>query len=110
MAYLYIICPTDTFFEFSQEILAEISKLGEWIVGMRFFNYLQPDFRWFQFDSDVYVVKKFPSANTYSMCVRAKTREGKQFDWKEVFNFILTLKDKYEEQGPLEEDSLELDD
>lgn len=29
------------------------------------------------------------------MCVSAKTREGKAFYWRETFNLVLELKDRY---------------
>lgn len=47
LAYLYLICPIETFFSCSEAIEKEIEKLGELIIGIRFFNHLEPNFRLF---------------------------------------------------------------
>jgi hypothetical protein len=93
--YLIIISEKIVFFDQSKEIAKEIEKVGDMIIGVRFFNYIEPNFRNFSFDNETYLIRRFPKFNTYSMNVSAKTREGKVFNWREVYQMILDQKDKY---------------
>ena len=77
-----IISERNTFFDKSKEIADQIQKVGDLIVGVRFFNFLEPSFRSFHFNNDKYLIRKFPKVKTYSMNVSARTREGHVFRWK----------------------------
>lgn len=103
LSYLYLVCRMETFFNCREAIEKELGKCGEFIIGIRFFNNLEPSFRWMYFDKEVYVVNKFPKANPYSMSVSAKTKEGKQFHWHAVYTQILQLEDKYSREEVMEE-------
>ena len=89
ICYLMIISEINTFFTFSEKIKAELQKLEKYIIGMRFFNFIEPNFRYFTFDNEVHAVGKFPKVRPYSMMVSARTREGKTFSWKNAFEKIL---------------------
>jgi nitrogen regulatory protein PII-like uncharacterized protein len=94
-SYLMVICQHQTFYKHSKLIEEQIAKLGPLIVGARFFNYLEPSFRFFNFDKDSCFILKYPKFNPYSMIVYARRREGHVFDWKTTFAQILSLEKHY---------------
>lgn len=63
---------------------------------MRFFNWMSPSFRFFEFDSNKYIVRKFPRHGTYSMNVQGKRKEGYPFVWKEAYQMVLDTKPKFD--------------
>ena len=77
-----IVSPQSIFFEASKLIETELEKIGKYIIGMRFFNFIHPEFRHFTFDSEKHFVARFPKHRTYSMIVFARRGQEHEFSWK----------------------------
>lgn len=96
VTYLMIICEMELFYGKRESIEAELRKMEELIIGMRFFNFIEPNYRAFHFSSDTFIIRKFPVKNTYSMLVSAKTKEGHQFNWRKMVQAIVDMRDSFQ--------------
>jgi len=74
---------------YHQQIAEQIEKLGPKIVGVRFFNFISPSLRLFQFDKERCYVSKFPIQGTYSLVVMKRASMEGPFDWREYYQMVV---------------------
>ena len=72
--YLMILCLEKDFNEFHKDIAAEIEKIGEFIYGIRFFNYIRPTMSRMNFSKDKYYYVGHPKHRPYSNIVLPRKR------------------------------------
>lgn len=89
--YLMVLCLEKDFYEFEKDIAAEIEKIGQFIYGIRFFNFIRPTMSRINFNRDKYFFVGHPRNRPYSNTVFARSKSEYTFDWKDFHNRAVEL-------------------